>query len=79
MHNSISTIKKATNLSINNELLKQAKELNINLSKTLEEKLIELIHEKQAQQWLEENQSAIKAYNTRIESDGMFSDGVRKF
>jgi antitoxin CcdA len=71
--------KKATNLSINSDLLRQAKELNINLSQKVEQYLSEVVREAKQQQWLTENQEAIAAYNERIEANGVFSDGLRKF
>jgi len=71
--------KKAANLSINSELLKQAKALQINLSATLEHALAEAICEKQRQQWLEENRQSIEDYNQRIEAEGCFSDSLRSF
>ena len=71
--------KKATNLSINADLLRQAKELNINRSQTLEQHLAEIVREARRKQWLEENQGAIDVYNQRIEANGVFSDGLRQF
>ena len=38
--------KKATNLSLNSELLAEAKRLNINLSATMEKALVQEVHEK---------------------------------
>lgn len=63
--------KKATNLSINSDLLRQAKELNINLSQQVEGYLSELVREAKQQQWLAENADAIAAYNERVERDGL--------
>ena len=71
--------KKATSLTINSDLIKIAKEYKINLSNLLETNLIELIKEKQAQQWQEENKEAIEEQNQRIKTRGLFSDSVRKF
>jgi len=71
--------KKSTNLSINSELLRLAKENHINLSQTLEQRLAEMLREEQSRKWLEENHEAIDAYNSRIESAGAFSDGLRRF
>lgn len=70
--------KKATNLSINADLLRQVKALDINLSQKVEQYLADLLRESK-QQWLAENQDAIDAYNQRIESSGIFSDGLRRF
>lgn len=71
--------KKPTNLSINSDLLRQAKACHINLSQTLEQRLIELVRESHRQEWLMENQAALEDYNCRIEANGVFSDGLRRF
>ena len=71
--------KKATNLSINADLLRQAKELNINISQAVEQHLAALVREARRQQWLVENNGAINVYNQRIESQGVFSDSLRLF
>ncbi|SJZ71675.1 antitoxin CcdA [Trichlorobacter thiogenes] len=71
--------KKPTNVSINRDLLQQAKEHQINLSQALELRLAELLREQKQQQWLRENQDAVEAYNQRIAQNGLFSDGLRKF
>ena len=71
--------KKATNLSINADLLRQARELNINLSQALEQHLAEIVRETRRKQWLAENKGAINVFNQRIELQGVFSDGLRQF
>jgi antitoxin CcdA len=71
--------KKAANLSINSDLLKKAKDLEINLSAALEQSLIEKIRIKQRDNWLAENRDAISAYNDLVETNGTFSDGIRSF
>jgi len=71
--------KKSANLSINSDLLQQAKQLNINLSQTLELQLIALVRQARQSQWLAENRTALDEYNRRIESNGTFSDGLRRF
>ena len=71
--------KKPANLSINAELLQQAKELNINLSQTLEQHLVEIVLQAKREQWLAENKGALDAYNRRVEAQGVFSDGLRRF
>lgn len=47
--------KKSTNLSINSDLIQQAKALKINLSKLLEEKLAQSIAAQKETSWLKEN------------------------
>lgn len=71
--------KKSANLSINADLLQQAKQLNINLSQTLEQHLAEIVRQAQRSQWLAENKVALDEYNRRIELRGTFSDGLRRF
>lgn len=71
--------KKSTNLSINSDLLRQAKECHINLSQALEVRLAELVREEKCRRWQEENKDAIEEYNRRIQTDGAFSDGLRSF
>ena len=71
--------KKPTNVSINSDLLEKARGLNINLSATLEQALVEQLRNEQRAQWLRENADAIKAYNQFVESNGTFSDSIRKF
>lgn len=71
--------KKPTNVSINSDLLRQAKERHINLSQALELRLAELLREEKRRQWQEENRDAVEEYNRRIETQGVFSDGLRQF
>jgi antitoxin CcdA len=71
--------KKATNLSINADLLSKAREMNINLSATLEQALLEALKKRLSEQWLLENRAAIAAYNDHVEKHGLFSDGLRAF
>jgi antitoxin CcdA len=71
--------KKSTNLSINSDLLRQAKEQRINISQALEQRLAELLREEKSRRWKEENREAIEDYNRRIEAHGAFSDGLRRF
>ena len=71
--------KKAANVSINSDLLQQAKDLKINLSATFENELAHLIRQKRRAQWLDENRPALDDYNTFVEKQGVFSDGLRQF
>jgi len=71
--------KKSTNLSINCDLLRRAREHKINLSRTLEERLTEILRQEEREAWRMENADAINDYNARIEKNGVFSDGLRNF
>jgi antitoxin CcdA len=72
-------IKKATNVTINSDLLQKAKSYKINISKNFEAYLAEVVRKREEQQWLEENKSAIDAFNERVEKEGLFSDEHRRF
>lgn len=69
--------KKAVNLTINSDLLRQAREMKINLSQSLEAKLEQLLREERARRWQEENREAIEAHNRYVEKYGLFND-IRK-
>ena len=65
MRNAYSTQapKKAANLSLNSELLAEAKRLNINLSATMEKALEKEVNQRRKTEWLEQNAVAINAHN----------------
>lgn len=71
--------KKACNVSVNEDLLRLAKELGINISQTLEQELIRLVREAKAKAWAEENQEAIESQRRWIEKHGLLSDHYRFF
>ncbi len=74
-----SASKRPANVSVRAELLDKAKRLGINLSRTLEDRLAELVREAEAREWLAQNRRALDAYNKRIEREGVWSDGLRGF
>jgi len=71
--------KRPANLTISAKLLDKAKDLKINLSRTLEERLAQLVREAEAEEWLTANRRAIDAYNERVEREGVWSDKLRGF
>lgn len=71
--------KKPTNLSLNSDLLKNSKAMNINLSATLEQALTKILAKTETEKWAEENKNAILAYNSFVEENGCFSDEFREF
>ena len=75
----LSAQKKPTNLTINADLLREAKALNINLSQAFEVHLAELVKAKKQEKWLLENREAIDAYNRFVDENGVFSDAWRSF
>ena len=71
--------KKATNLSVNSDLLNRVRSLNINLSSTFEAALKQVLAEQHQKQWKIENRAAVQAYNEFVEDNGLFSDEYRNF
>lgn len=71
--------RKATNLSVNSDLLAQARELNINLSRVFEDRLAEVVREARRERWVKENRVAIEDFNVRVAERGSFGDSARRF
>ena len=71
--------KKATNLSINSDLLSKSRASNINLSAILEQALRSTLAKAETEKWKNENKEAIAEYNHFIEENGCFGDEYRLF
>jgi len=71
--------RKATTLSVDADLLREAKALNLSLSRVFDGALRDAVAKARRARWLEENREALDAYNRHVERDGVFSDGVRNF
>jgi antitoxin CcdA len=71
--------KRAVNLSLDSDLLDEAKSYGLNLSRTVEAKLAEALREERGRRWKEENAEAIKYWNEELERNGLWSDGLRLF
>lgn len=71
--------KKATNLSLNEDLVRAAKEQGLNVSAVAERALVDSLLEGARQAWREENAEAIRSYNESLKSRKLFSDGRRRF
>ena len=65
------TQKRPVNLSINARTLQMAKELGMNLSKTVDAFLQEEVKRRYWEKWREDNLQAFEAYNERIRKDGL--------
>src|SRR4030067_564426 len=70
--------KQSVNVSIDSALLREARAMRLNLSKTLEERLAELGRHTQREQGLKKKREALEDYKQRIEQAGVFSDGLRR-
>lgn len=66
-------------MTIDGDLLREAKALKLNLSATFEGALKEAVRQHRRAAWVAENRKAIEAYNAHVEKNGVFSDGRRQF
>ena len=71
--------KKATNLSLNADVLKVAKELGMNISQTVDTLLAAEVKRRYWEQWNERNREAIDANNARIAKHGLPLARYRSF
>lgn len=62
--------RRSVNLTIPEDVIKTARELQLNASEAAEAGIRRAIAEKQAEQWLRQNQPALNAHNSRIETEG---------
>ena len=63
--------RKATNLSIDQNLIAEAKALDLNVSRMAEEGIAQAVRDRKAQLWLEENREAIEENNRYFEEHGL--------
>jgi antitoxin CcdA len=68
------TKKRAVNLFVDVELLDEARRMRINISETLEARLRTIVRAEQERRWLDQNKTAIEAYNLRVARDGLLAD-----
>ena len=72
-------LRKAVNLSLDAELIVEAKALKLNLSRMIEDALRKQVREEKARRWREENAEAIRLSNEELERNGLWSDEHRLF
>ena len=63
--------KKATNLSLNASVLAAARDLGMNISKTVDGLLAEEVKREYWEKWRDDNKEAFEAYNERIREHGL--------
>ena len=71
--------RKATNVTLNAPLLARAKVLKINISQAAEEGLARAVATRQAELWLQDNQSALASSNAYVEKNGLPLARFRNF
>lgn len=74
-----SVARKAVNLSVDAQLLREARDRGVNLSSLLERALTAVLRQSRHERWLVENKSGIEAYNDQVDQHGAFADRLRSF
>lgn len=70
--------RRPTNVSLREDLVQAAREMEINISQVAEAALAEAVRRAAAERWLAENREAIEAYNDRVDRQGLFNEGLRR-
>ena len=65
------------NLLLDREIVSEARELGINLSKTVGQALANEVAKERGRRWLEQNREAIESSNEWFEDHGMPYSGLR--
>jgi len=78
-YNKEKSLKKATNLTLNTEVLAEAKKLGINISKACDAFLESLVKQEKERLWKLENAKFISEYNQITDEEGLPLDKWRTF
>jgi antitoxin CcdA len=71
------TERRTVKVSLNADLVREARDYHLNLSVTLERALVAQLRQSRAERWLAENKDGIAAYNALVEHHGAFADTLR--
>jgi len=71
--------KKATNVSLSEALLAEARSLDVNVSRACERGLAEAVRQEKARQWQARNGAGFDAWNAYVERQGVPLAKYRKF
>ena len=72
-------MKTSVSVTVDTDLLEQAKHLNIDISRVLEESLETRLMQLRERNWLSENKPALDSYARYLEENELFSDEHRSF
>jgi len=75
----IKATRKPTNLSLDSTLLKEAKALGINVSRSAEAGIEEAVRRSKREQWLKANADALNSSNAFVEANGLPLAKYRRF
>jgi antitoxin CcdA len=68
-----------TNLSLSAALVKEARELGVNISLAASSGLEQAVAKRRAERWVEENAAALDSYNAYVEKNGLPLERSRLF
>lgn len=71
--------RRATNVTLPETLLQDARMLGINVSQACERGLAAEVVDRRRRQWLQENQDAMRAWNEHVAEHGLPLDAYRQF
>ena len=77
--NALPTSRRATNVTLPETLVAQAKELNINISQACEAGLAAQVKTARSAKWLAENKDAMDYWNEKTEREGLTLERFRTF
>ena len=72
-------LRKPTNLSIDSNLLEEARAMDVNLSRAAEEGVKAAIAEAKKELWVKNNAEALESSNAYVEKHGLPLDKYRQF
>ena len=71
--------RRSTSLTLDRDLLDEAKELGVNISRAAEAGVLAAVKAERARRWKIDNAEAVAAYNKWIEENGIPLSQYRKF
>ncbi len=71
--------RKATNLSLDQRVVAEAKELELNVSRIAEEAISDAVRAERNRRWKEENREALESWNEWVSENGLPLEKYRLF
>ena len=72
-------LKRSTNLTLPSRLVRDARQLGINLSAAAEDGIERAVAKARDQQWVERNRGAMASYDAFVEREGLLLEDLRTF
>jgi antitoxin CcdA len=79
MKNEAPSIRKAANLSIDADVLAEAKALSVNISRAAEAGISDAVRKEKERRWKEENRETLESWNRWVEENGIPLAEYRQF